>query len=140
LVNTSLLESEAGRHSLNSVACGRLTGNNGALLAAARVADLGNGLLYAMRAGECEHRRRRFLDRFDTQSGNLFNYVRYDCVPNIYGHRVVTPKSRHSLAQICCVCSSIVWLSESTVLRLASKVVMQHPILPTKEISQVQSS
>ena len=82
----------------------------------------------------------RFLDRFDTQSGNLFHYVRYDYVSNIYGHTVVTPKSRHSLAQICRVCSSIVWPSESTVLRLASKVVMQHPILPTKEILQVQSS
>jgi hypothetical protein len=83
----------------------------------------------------------RFLDRLDTQSGNLFHYVRCDCVPNIYGYTVVTPKSRHSLAQICRVCSSIVWLSESTVLRLASKVVMQHPILPTKEILlQVQSS
>ena len=65
----------------------------------------------------------RFLDRFDTQRGNLFLYVRYDCVPNIYGYTVVTPKSRHSIAQICRVCSSIVWLSESTVLHLASEVV-----------------
>jgi hypothetical protein len=64
LVNTSLLESEAGRNSLNSVACGRLTGNNGALLAAVRVADFGNGLLYAMRAGECEHRRRQVSGPF----------------------------------------------------------------------------
>lgn len=82
----------------------------------------------------------RFLDRFDTQSGNLFHYVRYDYVPNIYGHIVVTPRRRHSLAQISRVRSSIVWLSESAVLRLASEVVMQHPILPTKEILQVQSS
>jgi hypothetical protein len=82
----------------------------------------------------------RFLERFDKKSGNLFHYVRYDCAPNIYGHTVVTPKSRHSLAQICRVCSSIVWLSESIVPRLASKVVMQHSILPTKEILQVQSS
>jgi len=82
----------------------------------------------------------RFLVRFDTQSGNLFHYVRYDCVPNIYGHTVVNSEEPHSLAQICRVCSLIVWLSESTVLRLASKVVMQHPILPTKDILQVQSS
>jgi hypothetical protein len=64
LVNTSLLESEAGRHSLNSAVCGRLTGNSGALLDAVRVADFGNGLLYAMRAGECEHRRRQVSGPF----------------------------------------------------------------------------
>ncbi len=64
MINTSLLESEAGHHSLNSVACGRLTGNNGALLAAVRVADFGNGLLYAMRAGECAHRRRQVSGPF----------------------------------------------------------------------------
>jgi hypothetical protein len=69
----------------------------------------------------------RFLGRFDTQTGNLFHYVRYDCVPNIYAHTVITPKSRHPLAQIWRVCSPIVWLSESTALRLASKVVMRHP-------------
>lgn len=48
----------------------------------------------------------RFLDRFDTQSGNLFHYVRYDCVPNIYGHQVVRAviplrKSPAYAAQLC---------------------------------------